>query len=47
MEGNEEKGRKVEKHTHGRHSDCYWVEVSKRTEKMKGSMKMQAIGRGD
>jgi hypothetical protein len=31
----------------GRHNDFYWVEVSKREEKMERSPRNQAIGRGD
>jgi hypothetical protein len=34
MEENEDQGRKEESKLHRRHSDCYWVEVSKREEKM-------------
>jgi hypothetical protein len=28
----------------GRHSDCHWVEVRKRAEKMERSMEKQAVG---
>jgi hypothetical protein len=28
----------------GRHSDCYWVEVRKRAEKMERSKEKQVIG---
>jgi hypothetical protein len=38
------KEEKVKSKLRGRHSDCHWVEVSKRAEKMERSMKMQAIG---
>jgi hypothetical protein len=29
---------------HGRHSDCYWVEVRKREEKMERSPRKQVVG---
>jgi hypothetical protein len=29
---------------HGRHSDCYWVEVRKREEKMERSLRKKFIG---
>jgi hypothetical protein len=32
---------------HGRHSDCYWVEVSKREENMEQIKRKQDVGRGD
>jgi hypothetical protein len=31
----------------GRQSDSYWVEVSKRAEKMERSKRKQVIGQGD
>jgi hypothetical protein len=31
----------------GRHSDCYWVEVSKREEKMEQSKRKKDVGRGE
>jgi hypothetical protein len=31
----------------GRCNDCYWVEVSKREEKMERSKRKQDVGRGD
>jgi hypothetical protein len=30
-----------------RHSDCYWVKVSKREEKMERILRKQVIGQGD
>jgi hypothetical protein len=47
MEASEYRGRKVECELHGRCSDYYWVEVSKRVEKMERSPRKKAIGRGD
>jgi hypothetical protein len=38
------KEEKVKSELRGRHSDCHWVEVSKRAEKMERSMEKQVIG---
>ena len=35
---------KVKSELHRRHSNCHWVEVSKRTKKMERSEENQAIG---
>jgi hypothetical protein len=32
---------------HERHNDCYWVKVSKITEKTERSKEKQVVGRGD
>jgi hypothetical protein len=37
------KEEKVKSELHGRHSDCHWVEVRKKEEKMEKSMKMQVV----
>jgi hypothetical protein len=41
------KEEKVECELRGRHNDCYWVEVSKRKEKMERSKRKKFIERGD
>jgi hypothetical protein len=38
------KEEKVKSELRGRHSDCHWVEVSKREEKMERSMEKKVIG---
>jgi hypothetical protein len=35
---------KVKSELRGRHSDCHWVEVSKRTKKMERSAEKQVVG---
>jgi hypothetical protein len=35
---------KIKSELRGRHSDCHWVEVSKRTEKMERSVEKQVVG---
>jgi hypothetical protein len=37
------KEEKVKRELHGRHSECHWVEVSKREKNMERSTKMQVI----
>jgi hypothetical protein len=41
VKNEEEKGKSK---LHGRHSDCHWVEASKRIEKMERSVEKQVIG---
>jgi hypothetical protein len=41
VKNEEEKGKSE---LRGRHSDCHWVEVSKRTEKMERSAEKQVVG---
>jgi hypothetical protein len=38
------KEEKVKCELHGRHSNCYWVRVRKREEKMERSPKMKVVG---
>jgi hypothetical protein len=38
------KEEKAECELRGRHSDCYWVEVRKREEKMERSKRKQSVG---
>jgi hypothetical protein len=40
----ENKGEKVKRKLRGRHSDCHWVEVSKREKEIERGMEKQAIG---
>jgi hypothetical protein len=35
---------KVKRELHGRHSDCHWVEVSKRAEKSEKSAEKLVVG---
>jgi hypothetical protein len=35
---------KVKRELRGRHSDCHWVEVSKRAEKLERSVEKLAVG---
>jgi hypothetical protein len=35
---------KVKNELRGRHSDCHWVEVTKRIEKMERSVEKQVVG---
>jgi hypothetical protein len=41
------KEEKEKRELRGRHNDCYWVEVSKRAEKMEQSKRKQDIGQRD
>jgi hypothetical protein len=43
----ENKEEKVKSKLRGRHSNCHWVKVSKREEKMERGKKMQVVGRED
>jgi hypothetical protein len=40
----ENKEEKVKSELRGRHSDCHWVEVRKREEKMERSAEKKAVG---
>jgi hypothetical protein len=40
----ENKEEKAKSELRGRHSDCHWVEVRKRAEKMERSVEKQVVG---
>jgi hypothetical protein len=41
------KEEKVKSEPRGRHSNCHWVEVRKRAEKVERSTKKQVVGKED